>query len=332
MNEPKDYLENVIGHSFEVEQLHRFVSKGNLPHALLFTGPEGTGKYYTALMLAWSLLNGSNDSSLDRYLLNGNHPDLHTASVAEGKKDIAVDDIREIISALQLKPYYARCSVALINDAHRMNIASANALLKTLEEPNPNTHLILVTSAPNRLPETIISRCQSLCFGNLTESELSLVLKKILAGVDFDPKVINNLLKICTGSISILGLHTLVNNRIGAISDIKALEEQIKDLFKDLSELSKNIEKIIAEPGDKNIAQALTLAASLGAEKDNKNKINLFWHLLKQRIRKELLSAPPEKLNYWAKWLEDAIGYEQLINERNANLPLQLSSFFANAM
>ena len=88
MNDPKDYLANVIGHSFEVEQLRRFVSKGNLPHALLFTGPEGTGKYFTALMLAWSLLNGSDDSSLDRYLLNGNHPDLHTASVIEGKKDI----------------------------------------------------------------------------------------------------------------------------------------------------------------------------------------------------------------------------------------------------
>lgn len=145
---------------------------GRLPHALLLKGPAGLGKRDFAWRLAQAVLCRAGTETRPcgecpacRQFGAGAHPDFSHLTVEEGKKDIAVAQVRELIAQLMLTSGGAdRWKVAVIEPADRMNAASANALLKTLEEPPANTVLILVTARPSRLPATIRSRCQQIPF------------------------------------------------------------------------------------------------------------------------------------------------------------------------
>jgi DNA polymerase-3 subunit delta' len=145
------------------------------PHAALITGPAGIGKRALADWLARVLLcetpraDGAPCNACPgcHYIGAGQHPDLRILDAFERSDDdvkavewIVVDRIRALLQWAELTSHRGGAKVALIDPAERMNAAAANALLKTLEEPPPNTHFLLVSQQPNRLPATIISRCQ----------------------------------------------------------------------------------------------------------------------------------------------------------------------------
>jgi len=145
------------------------------PHAMLFTGPVGIGKRLLAHALARALLceapaadrSACGDCASCRYAAAGQHPDLRVIEPVEIDDDevkpvewIAVDRIRALIHWAGITSHRGRAKVALIVPAERMNEAAANALLKTLEEPPADTHFMLVSHLPGRLPATIASRCQ----------------------------------------------------------------------------------------------------------------------------------------------------------------------------
>ncbi len=143
-----------------------------LPHALLLHGQEGLGKRQFAGLLAKSLLCTQPDVA-GRACGNchscqmcsaGTHPDLRWLEPEEKGKAIRVDAVRELCAHLALKSQFGAKKIAILTPADRMNIASSNALLKTLEEPSPETLLILISSRPAHLPATIRSRCQALAF------------------------------------------------------------------------------------------------------------------------------------------------------------------------
>lgn len=157
----------ILGHESQIEYLNTQWRAGRLPHALLFTGPEGIGKKQVALELVKKILDAS---SLEH------HPDLFLIEPEEGR--IKVESVREIKRALAFPPFKAPHRVVLINDAHTMNAAAANALLKSLEEPPAGTYFLLVTHAPGWLPRTIVSRCQSLRFHPLTPEQIREILSK----------------------------------------------------------------------------------------------------------------------------------------------------------
>ncbi len=148
--------------------------QGRLPHALLLTGPQGLGKGKFATLFAQSLLCQSNNADAMpcgqcRYCQlyqAGTHPDVSLVSPLEGKKAIAVDQIRGLGQFMALKSQYAGHKLVVINPAEAMNINSSNSLLKTLEEPSSETVLLLVTHLPAQLPATIRSRCQQVSFGS----------------------------------------------------------------------------------------------------------------------------------------------------------------------
>jgi hypothetical protein len=146
----------ILGHDSQINHLNAQWHSGRLPHALLFTGPEGIGKKLVACELVKQILGAP---SLE------NHPDLFLIAAEEGR--IKVEVVREIKRALAFPPFKAPHRVVLINDAHAMNASAANALLKTLEEPPAGTYFILITHAPGWLPRTIVSRCQTLRFSPL---------------------------------------------------------------------------------------------------------------------------------------------------------------------
>jgi DNA polymerase-3 subunit delta' len=152
-------------------------ARSTLPHALLVHGPAGIGKHALALHLAQALLceqpaaTGTACGACPgcRLAEAGQHPDLMRVELTRLDEEsdepvvvdtIAVDRVRTLIEFTQLTSHRHRAKVAVIAPADRMNAAAANALLKTLEEPPIGTFLMLVSSAPGRLPPTIASRCR----------------------------------------------------------------------------------------------------------------------------------------------------------------------------
>ena len=138
------------------------------PHAMLLHGQEGVGKNALALQLANALLcdrpgtewQGCGTCSSCKLLQSNTHPDFLLIAPEEDKQQIAVDQIRESCAKLALTSYRRGYKVAIVTPAHQMTLAAANSLLKTLEEPAPNTALILVTSRPGAILATLRSRCQ----------------------------------------------------------------------------------------------------------------------------------------------------------------------------
>ncbi|MGH2980045.1 MAG: DNA polymerase III subunit delta', partial [Solirubrobacterales bacterium] len=138
-----------------------------LSHAYLFHGPPGSGKRAAAREFAAALIARDSEDPDDtrRRVLSGVHPDIAWVE-PRGAHEILVDDVREqIVRQAALRPFEARVRVFVIVDADRMNDESQNALLKTLEEPAPCAHFVLISSAPGRLLETVPSRCRPIRFG-----------------------------------------------------------------------------------------------------------------------------------------------------------------------
>jgi len=150
------------------------LQQGRLPHALLLSGPRGTGKStlandFTASILCLENTHPACGSCRSCQLQStGAHPDRHVITFEEHprtgelRKELVVDQVRRLIASLNLTNTISRRKAALIYPAEAMNRNAANALLKTLEEPHGETVLMLVSHDIARLPATIRSRCQNL--------------------------------------------------------------------------------------------------------------------------------------------------------------------------
>ena len=159
-------FDSILGNEPIKAYLRKAVADNRLPHAFLFTGPDGVGKSLFAKDLAIHLLG--NRARVEAEI----HPDFHVVR-PEGKSGLhAIETLRHLIDDVHASPFEAPAKVFLIYDAHRMQPAAANALLKTLEEPSPDTVLILLTSAPQEILPTIASRCSLLRFQLLAEKEI----------------------------------------------------------------------------------------------------------------------------------------------------------------
>lgn len=150
------------------------LAAGRLPHALLLAGPRDTGKIELATAFAASLLCLENqypacgECRSCQLFTSGAHPDCHVITFEEHpktgvlRKELVIDQVRKLISSMQLTNTISERKVALIYPVEAMNISTANALLKTLEEPPGEAALVLVSHDTARLPATIRSRCQNL--------------------------------------------------------------------------------------------------------------------------------------------------------------------------
>ena len=122
-----------------------------LAHAYLLSGPDGSGTRELAARLTGLIISGEGDAM--------KHPDVHIAEPESKSRRIVIEQIREMEKQLHMRSMFGGRKVGLIMDADRLQEQAANAFLKTLEEPPRNSHLILVTSLPDQLLETILSRC-----------------------------------------------------------------------------------------------------------------------------------------------------------------------------
>ena len=179
---------NILGQREPKRRLRRLLETDRLPHALLFSGPEGVGKRRTAEALAAALLCSSPAAGHPcgtcescRAFSRGIHPDFFFVvpeAVGKGARSIRIEAMRALGSALARPPELAPRQVALIDDAQRMNEAAANSFLKTLEEPTGDVVFLLVTGMRAALLDTIVSRCLEIPFGPLALPELFEVLHR----------------------------------------------------------------------------------------------------------------------------------------------------------
>ena len=171
---------DVVGHQRPLQILRKEIETGRVYHAYLFTGMEGIGKRLVAVNMA-KALNCSDEvgdacdhcSSCQR-MDKGIHPDL--IQITPAGEAIKIGQIRELQQAIAFKPYEARWRMIIVDGAERMTREAANAFLKTLEEPPPWTTIILVATAGEGLPPTVLSRCQRIPFNPLSHEEVHKVL------------------------------------------------------------------------------------------------------------------------------------------------------------
>jgi len=150
----------IIGHQKQWHYLKTLAEDDKLPHAILFAGPEKVGKKTLALELVKFIFKKEPTV----------HPDFHF--ILPQDNIIKINQIRELIWQLSLKPYSGKIKIGLIDNAHLMEVESQNALLKTLEEPKGDALLILISHRPNSLLRTILSRVQILRFFLIEEDEI----------------------------------------------------------------------------------------------------------------------------------------------------------------
>lgn len=171
-------LAGVIGNGPIVKHLLATHQADHLPSAFLFLGPEGIGKSTLVRSFA-EQINCESQSACGhcencRLFRGGSHPDFIV--VTPQGKNIRIAQIQGLISALSLRPMYAKKRVALVKSVERLNQESANAFLKILEEPPLDTLLVLTASDRGQLMDTLLSRCQELNFSPLSAPELQQVL------------------------------------------------------------------------------------------------------------------------------------------------------------
>ncbi len=176
-------LAEVKGQDRVIDALKRSIAANRVAHAYLFEGPNGCGRRTTALALIQALfckqpVNGDACGICPscRKLGSGNHPDLQLLMPLPDKRDISIEQVRELQQVLSLRPFEAHRKACLIEPAERMNEKSANALLKTLEEPPGHAIIILLTNQADLLLSTIRSRCQHLRFSPLDDATVTQLL------------------------------------------------------------------------------------------------------------------------------------------------------------
>jgi DNA polymerase-3 subunit gamma/tau len=201
-------FDEVVGQEHVVHTMHNAIVSGRIAHAYLFSGPRGTGKTTMARLLAKAV--------------NCLHPDLAQrpddtcaicTAIGEGRlldlieldaaSNRGIDEIRDLRDKINFSPGEARYKVYIIDEVHMLTEPAFNALLKTLEEPPPHALFVLATTDPQKVPVTIVSRCQPFAFRRLTLDEIVSRLQRLVEaeGLSADRAALSLIARQATGSL-----------------------------------------------------------------------------------------------------------------------------------
>ena len=235
-------FESVVGQQHIVSTLEHAVTEGRLSHAYLFCGPRGTGKTTMARILAKSLLCQGAEAARAQgaagclpdgtcpecqAIAEGTHPDVYELDAASRT---GVDNVREeIIGSVNFAPVRGAYKVYIIDEVHMLTTAAFNALLKTLEEPPAHVVFVLCTTDPQKIPETILSRCQRFDFHRIGNEDIVGRLRFICEqeGFTFDDDALEIVAKHARGgmrdALSTLEQLSVFGNGAVRSADARAL-------------------------------------------------------------------------------------------------------------
>lgn len=264
------------GNARNKSYLQRMVDKKAIGNSLLFAGQEGIGKGLFANALAALVMNSEEgDDRHQRKIEKGQHPDLHQY-YPEGKLGLhSIQTMRDLSEEVHLPPYEAKWKVFVVHEAERMLSYSANALLKTFEEPPPRTLIILLSQSPKGLLPTIVSRCRTLRFQPVACQEI----EEVLLQHGSNPTQAKTIAQLSYGSIG-RALHlakkggdpnrTYLLNTLASLplTSYKALGEVVGVLTEQIESSKKEAEDAAKEELYKISGEYLTAAHQQSLEKE----------------------------------------------------------------
>lgn len=273
-------FEEMVGQEHITKTLKNQIIAGRVGHAYLFNGGRGTGKTSAAKILARAIncLNPEdgepcNECEICKAALNGSLTDIVEMDAASNN---SVEDIRQIRDEVNFLPTKAKYRVYIIDEVHMLSTGAFNALLKTLEEPPKHVKFILATTEPQKLPATILSRCQRFDFKKISEENISKRLQIVCkeAGIEITEEALKIISTLAEGAMrdALSILERCMQEGEGKID-----EEKVKDLVGIPKFISiHNITKAIINYNSEEALQAID-----DVLKEGKDLSNFLWEIIK---------------------------------------------------
>lgn len=300
----------IYGQDHLIRQLEAGLKTGRLAHAYLLVGPPHVGKMALALNLAQAVncldrleLDGPGevpggapcgDCVQCRRIAQGLHADLKIVGLGSGeedgpaRRDIRIDQVREIESFLNLTPYEGSCKVVVMDGAELLNTAAANALLKTLEEPPADALLLLLTANEDALLSTIRSRCRALYLKPVAKAELE---QRLVSGYAAAPALAEQLARLSRGCLG---------QAVNALRDGQILEQREADL--------ERLQAVCQGGLDARFDYAAELATGFNRNRDATRELLYLW------------------LRWWRDLLLIKEGAEEYVHNADRLTPLRLQA------
>lgn len=240
-------FDDVVGQQHVSKALRNAIRAGRVAHAYMFTGARGVGKTSTARILAKALncphaVDGvpCNQCEICQGISAGNDVDVMEI---DGASNRGIDDIRQLRATVGVRSMRTQFKVYIIDEVHMLTKEAFNALLKTLEEPPPNVKFIFCTTEPNKVPDTILSRCQRFDFSTIAEASIADRLRDIATAEGF--------------TVAEEALELVARRARGSMRDSQSLFDQLL-AFSEGTVSAEDVHRMLGTASDERLLELFT--------------------------------------------------------------------------